>query len=120
MKKGHLALGSMGGQQDNSSNSIQHEEAVVWLVDPAELTYVREPSRIGTFHGRHLCVGDRAPKCVVAYALHPRGCHCGAATRYWYLSSWDPYLPGPCEAVVPSSVQPGKPSVAYFGERPAV
>lgn len=98
-------------------DTTEGESAVIWVEDPASFPYVREV--YGPTHSRRSGIRVGSGR-VVAYAtLKPtvpseEGFPGVFYRRHWYVTSWDPYPGGPGEAVVPQSIQPGRPSSPYW------
>lgn len=102
-------------------SSVQHEDQIVWLHDPAQYRWVREiVSLRGTRSRPTTTVGNCGAR-VIGYAtLTPKApSKFGRGTferRVFYLSKND-FMPGnaylrggaPCEAVDPLTVAPGVP-----------
>ncbi len=104
-----LATAARAADTKGLDTSLARECGVVWMpgYSADDLMYVREA------RGWHRRVGDKAPKGVCAFAVHPIGCRCGMLTRIWYVEQWDSYEAGPIEAVDPQSIQPGRASVKW-------
>jgi hypothetical protein len=107
---------------------LKNEADIVWLHDPLRFRYLREANYITT---RRTQSPPRGGRLVVGYTVHHKRSVGTTAysRRFWYLNSWDrdlepggPYGvktfkrgPAPSEAVLPSSIRVGKPSIPYAG-----
>lgn len=94
---------------------------IVWLDDPLKYTYLRETyvitKRPKKFNEN--CVNGK----LIGYAVHrPKGRRSVSYDRRcWYVTEWDRDLCpngnyancAPCEAVLPSSIEVGKPSLPF-------
>jgi hypothetical protein len=100
-------------------DTLRWEDEIIFVEDPAGLPYVREIlGSAGTRRGRPPFRDHR----LIAYAALKPNSPCCVSRRFerrmWYVSDWDPYPGGPCEAVEPTSLKAGTPSVPYGRWKP--
>lgn len=99
------------------------EESITWLEDPTQHRYLRETNALCSFKQKWSRRNFNPSGRIVGYAVLRKQARYNVRRgfferRVWWLAPHDPYKEGgaPCEAVVPSSIEPGMPSVDGWEE----